>query len=145
MYHSQSGDVKSFNGSTKVNKINALFLFSVASVSLLVLSGCGAIEPRTCTEEARSSVNVILEEGGSASEEGVLLEYSVDGGEFKPCEDGPAQDEPFNPGESYVCGYEVAGDFVIRATRGAQVVTEEVTVTEDTCHVESKIVTLTFP
>lgn len=125
-----------------MKKINVLSGICIASIALVA---CPGLEPRECTEEARSSVNVILEEQSTSAQGDVLLEYSVDGGDFMPCEDGPEQGQPFDPGMSYVCGYEVEGDFIIRATRGDQVVTEEVTVISDTCHVQSKVITITLP
>ena len=145
MYHSQSGVEKSFKWSKKVNKNIVLGVVFLASASLAIGSGCLGLEPRSCTNEARASVNVILEEQSSGSQEDVLLEYSVNGGEFSSCEQSPMQGQPLDPGSSYVCGYEIAGDFEIRATRGDQVVTEQVTVTEDSCHVEPQVVTLTLP
>lgn len=112
---------------------------ALAAAATLALVGCPPPDDSgiMCTEEARASVQVSVSGADGAPEPAaVLVEFSQDGEIFEACE---AIDDQF------VCGYEVAGELVIRASAegfapAEQVV--EVEMTDDGCHVETQMIEL---
>lgn len=102
------------------------------------LTGCGLIndEPRACTDLAAASVNVILKDSKGAPVSGARVDYSVDGGTPRACDD-------LDDG-SYVCGYEITGVFSIVAVEGRDEASGSVTVTRGECHVNPQVLTLTL-
>lgn len=101
----------------------------IAAGALLTLCACEVTPlPDTidCTAEARVSVTVeVLDAEG----EDILAEvFFDDGSGEQPCEE-------WGDG-SYACGYEVAGDLVIRAqAEGFEEASESVFIDSDECHV----------
>lgn len=99
-------------------------------VPVLLLGLCACVEtlPDTidCTAEARVSVTVEVVDIDGAD---VVAEVFYDAGE------GEQACEEWADG-SYSCGYEVAGDLLIRAqAEGFEDATETVFVDSDACHV----------
>lgn len=93
---------------------------------LLLLTAC---EPATCTLEAVSSLTIMVERDGSVVEDAEVV-FSVDGGDFDACE---------NLGDSWVCGWEIAGDSIVRASApGSDTVERSYAITSDICHVDGK-------
>lgn len=112
-----------------------LCVFSMLTMVIGALSGCGDPSSLGCTNELRSSVSVRVEDASGAPVNEATLTYSVDGGASKAC-------------DGSVCGWDEVGDFVITA-EGAegQMNTEEVTVqrASDGCHADSQHVTVVLP
>ena len=116
----------------------------VMACTVPAISGCGALAgPRACTDLLVMSVNVIVEDAGGTVND-ATVEYSVDGGDFKPCEVDAEQEGQLGGSGSYACGNDVQGNFTIRATRGDQTATQMVTVGGDECHANPEFVTLTL-
>ena len=97
-----------------------------------------------CTEEVRPSVivNIVDQEGEPL--EGASVTYSANGEAFAEAE---CQSSEGGSCTSFVAGYEIAGDFVIRAEYdGLDPVIETVVVeqTDDGCHVVTETVDLRF-
>lgn len=119
----------------------SLLIVTLSSAALMaLLSGCELLGP-VCTEEARASVQVTLEDDGGNFPNGVSVTYEPAGEEERPC------DFAGTSGEA-VCGYEVDGEITVRATApGYGPAEETVTVgrTEDDCHVVTELVTLVLP
>lgn len=108
---------------------------TVLSLSFLILTGCP--QSIDCTNEARSSVSVTVEDADGEPIANATLTYSVDGGESQDC-------EGLLNGNT-VCGWEASGEFVITATAvGFETETATVIVESDECHVISEAVTLTM-
>jgi hypothetical protein len=83
-----------------------------------------------CTEEARASVQVTVDDGAGAPLNPDLITYSVDGGAAQDCE------LVAEAGAEFVCGYEVAGSIEIRVEKAGYLpFTDTVEVDEDECHV----------
>lgn len=107
------------------------------SLTLLVLGLTACPQPVDCTMEARSSVTVTVTvttpDGAPAGD--AVVTYSVDGAAEAPCETHVV-------GE-YVCAYEVAGDFTIRASLlGYEDAVGTATVEADECHVIGQTLSL---
>lgn len=113
---------------------------SFALVSLFGLTACGT-DPigQSCTTEARSSVTVKVVDMAGAIVSDAVVTFTVDGGASTACEQFPG-------GESYTCGYELDGEFIITVTKGADTKTQSVTVKNeaDGCHVDSELITITL-
>jgi hypothetical protein len=126
--------------------VSAHLVFAFALVPALVACGdkdaddsdVGGI---ACTEEARSSVSLSLVSGGAPipMSANPVAEFSVDAGaSFTACE---AVFDAANA--EFVCGYEVAGTFLIRASADGFAPGEtEVVVEADECHVIGQVVEL---
>lgn len=97
-----------------------------------------------CTEEARASVMVAVADGAGAPLPGALVTYRVDGGPslVAECADPGL---PAGACALFVAGYEVAGEFTLRAEKGGfRPVEATTTVRRDAsgCHVITRQVTL---
>lgn len=109
---------------------------------LALLPGCELAGPIACTEEARASVQVTVEDDLGNFPNGVSVTLQPAGEDEVPCSDFGS-----TTGE-VVCGYEVEGEITVRATAPGYGPDEEtVTVgrTDDGCHVETVFVTLVLP
>jgi hypothetical protein len=114
-----------------------------------LLPACGYLGPRDCTEEARASVVVsVVDEAGTAIHE-AEVRFSIDGGaeEMAQCM-GMSGGGGLTPirCENWVAGHERGGNYTIKVkspdgTRSAE---QQLTVTEDECHVQTQQVTLTL-
>ncbi len=132
--------------SSMFSAVPARVVFALALTPALVAcgdkdeedSGDGGI---ACTEEARSSVSLSLVSGGAPipMSANAAAEFSVDeGASFTACE---AIYDAANA--EFVCGYEVAGTFLIRASADGFAPGEtEVVVEADECHVIGQVVEL---
>jgi hypothetical protein len=101
------------------------------------LAGCGP-EAVTCDEYAAASVTVTVIDSYGGGVAGPVVTWTSDGSAAEPC-------EPI--GNTFACGWEVAGDITVTASaRGYDTVEQTVTVgmTDDECHVEGQLVTLTL-
>jgi hypothetical protein len=107
--------------------------------ALALLPGTGCVVTHACTEEALFSVDVTVVDSAGAPVTDATLKYSVDGGSESDCS------HVFQTDNSYSCGVEQAGHFVITATRGAVTQTAAVDVTEGECHVVPVSKTITLP
>lgn len=111
-------------------------------ISSFGLVGCGSdgIGPGdgSCTNEARASVTVKVVDASGAPVTDASVTFSVDGAPAQACESFPDG--------SYVCGFEIAGEFIIGASRAGVSKLDKVTIgkTADGCHVEGKSITLTL-
>ncbi|MRG96205.1 hypothetical protein [Polyangium spumosum] len=111
------------------------FLVYTLGFCLIPLAACSSGEV-ACTLIATVSVTVEVVDGTGAPVTDADLTYTVNGGPSKPCE------QVFE--NSYDCGTEEAGDFVITANRDASTKTASVTVTADECHVIGQTLTMTI-
>lgn len=109
-------------------------------VLLVPLAACQVEQQIDCTTEARSSVNVVVEGIGDAPP---TVTYSRDGGAtFETCD---AMGDVGETNASSVCGWEVAGDLVVRVEAdGFERQDVPVTVDADLCHVVSESLTVTM-
>lgn len=91
--------------------------------------GCDLVgEGQDCTTEARASVTVQVTDGDGAAIDDATVTFAVDGGDELPCD--------AMSGGQYVCGWEAAGDFVVRVeAQGYEPWEGEATVEADACHV----------
>ncbi len=115
---------------------------AVALALLACLPGCELAGPVACTEEARASVQVTLEDDLGAFPNGVSVTMQPAGQDEVPCSDFG------NTTGEVVCGYEIEGDITVRATAPGHGPAEQtVTVgrTDDGCHVVTERVTLVLP
>jgi len=104
------------------------------------VAGCGGGDENiACTDEARSSVTVAVVDAAGATVTDAQVQFSVDGAAAQNC-DAPS------PGvvDTYTCGYEIEGHFVITATRAASTGMATVDVAANECHVAGREVTLTL-
>lgn len=103
------------------------FVSSALSVVVVVVAGCE--QPGTnCTLEAAASVNVEVRDIDGAAVVDADVRYTVDGGDSEACDN-------FDDGR-YACGYEIAGEFVVTATKAGYAAAQNgVTVKDDECHV----------
>jgi len=108
-------------------------LFSTSGI----LMGCGG-EEMDCTTEARSSVTVQVVDASGAAVTDAVVKFSVDGGATQDC------DNPLGSDNIYTCGYEIAGNFTITATRGGMTGTATATVTAGDCHVNGQTAKITL-
>lgn len=105
----------------------------------LALTACE--EETACTTEAIGSVSVTVVDADGAAIPGATVTYTVDGGAVTACE------SPTNNG-SFVCGWEVAGEFTVTASApGLVAASQTVTVEAGECHVtpEAVEIALTEP
>lgn len=102
---------------------------------VLTLVAACAPPPADCTLEARSSLAVRVEDGAGILIGDATVNASHAGGAVQACEPS---------GDSYQCPfYEVAGDFVVAASRaGNEPASAAVTVGADACHVVTEQVLL---
>lgn len=110
-------------------------LAPVLALCLFPLAACSSDEA-ACTTLAAVSVTVTVVDSTGAGVTDAELTYTVNGGASKPCEQVIEN--------TYDCGVEEAGDFVITATRDMATKTANVTVTSDECHVIGQTLTLTL-
>ncbi|MDC3960567.1 hypothetical protein [Polyangium jinanense] len=112
-----------------------LLLASLLPFCLLPLAACSSDEVQ-CTTIAAVSVTVTVVDSTETAVTDAELTYTVNGGAAKPCEQVIEN--------TYDCGVEEAGDFVITATRDMATKTANVTVTSDECHVIGQALTITI-
>lgn len=107
---------------------------------LVSLMACEPEGEVACTEEARSSVNVVVEGVGEVQP---AVTYSRDGGEtFEACD---GMGDVGDVDASWVCGWEVAGELIVRVeAEGFEQQDTLVTVEADACHVLSESLTVTM-
>lgn len=102
---------------------NLTFLAAITT-TLTVLAACEP--PVACTDIAVSSVTVTVEDAGAPFTD-AEVEFSVDGGDFEACDDF---------GDIWACGFEVAGEIVVRVTAPNRATVERAyTISQDECHV----------
>ena len=121
--------------------------FPCSLLLIATLCACGSRDANTvCTEEARSSVNVTVVDSHGRPQRDAHVTFTLDGGAEQEalCDGGAGQRGDCS---SWVTNYEQAGRYVITATSADSTrrAHQEVTVTRDTCHVNSTSVTLTLP
>ena len=107
----------------------------VALAAFVFASACDPVV--NCTLEARSSVTANVDDDAGAPVTQATVRFAVDGGEPQDCDD---RDDG-----SYVCGFEIRGDFVITAEKSGHDPSEATATigeTDDGCHVESQLVRL---
>ena len=111
-----------------------------------VLSACGNPDQTFCTLEARASVQVTVVDARGNPQRDARVTFTLGG--------GPEQQALCNGSEqaqgncdTWVTGYEEAGEYVITATSadGQRTARQSVSVAEDECHVHTQTVTLTLP
>ncbi|HVK67576.1 MAG TPA: hypothetical protein VM694_23985 [Polyangium sp.] len=113
------------------------FLASLVSFCLIPLAACSSSSDEVaCTTIAAISVTVDVVDSTGAPITDADLTYTVNGGPSKPCEQVVEN--------SYDCGVEESGNFVITATRDMATKTANVTVTSDECHVIGQSLTMTL-
>jgi hypothetical protein len=114
---------------------------SLAAVVLVVTATAGGaclpVEP-VCTLEARASLNVSVVDDDGAPVGDAVVTAAQQGGETKTCE---------HTGDGgYLCDFfEVAGTFVVTATRGSDSDSASVDVADGECHVVTADVELVLP
>ncbi|MDI1435626.1 MULTISPECIES: hypothetical protein [Polyangium] len=114
-----------------------LLLASLVSFCLIPLVACSSSSDEVaCTTIAAISVTVDVVDATGAAVTDADLTYTVNGGPSKACEQVVEN--------SYDCGVEEAGNFVITATRDMATKTANVTVTSDECHVIGQTLTITL-
>jgi hypothetical protein len=114
-----------------------------------LLSACGYLGPRDCTDEARSSVVVSVVDASGAAVHDAVVRFSIDGGAEEM-----AQCMPISGGgggtpircENWIAGWERGGNYTIKVESpdGTRRAEQQLTVTEDECHVKTEQVTLTL-
>lgn len=115
--------------------------FAVFALCTLAWSGCAAVD-RVCTDLAAASVNLTVVDADGAAVPDLVLSYTADGSAPANCESIGA-----DAGKSFVCGWEVEGDFVITATApGFEDAEESITVGKDEsgCHVVGEQLEITM-
>ncbi len=114
--------------------------FSLVVVLLAPLAACHVEAQIDCTMEARSSVNVVVEGVGDVQ---AAVTYSRDGGlTFEACD---GMGDAGEVDASWVCGWEVAGELIVRVeAEGFEPQDVPVTVEADVCHVLSESLTVTM-
>ena len=117
-------------------QLQPLAIAGIAAVSLLGL-GLGACSFGTdCDLMAVSSLSVNVADENGASIEDAAVRYSVDGGEFADCED---------MGDSWVCGWEEAGNFEVEISApGYETQTGTATIEQGECHVVPQSLDITL-
>ncbi len=112
-------------------------LLVLSIVFLVTTSGCSP-EVIDCTTDARASVHVIAADSSGAAVSDTSVNFSLDDGlTFAPCDE-------VSDGR-WVCGWEIAGSFVLRAEAPGYVsVNRTVIVEADECHVIGTSETLTL-
>ncbi len=110
----------------------------VVLLSPLALAACQVEQPLACTEEARASVNVVVEGAEAPS-----VTYSRDGGAtFEACQ---GMGDVGDANASWACGWEVAGDLVVRVEAdGFERQDVAVSVGADVCHVIPESLSVTM-
>ncbi len=101
-------------------------LLALLATPALLFAGCEGVE---CDAMAVASVNltVLAADGGAIDADGLVVQYTVDGGDLQDCE--PMTDDGF------VCGWEQSGEFAIFAEApGYEPGEAAVTVEADECH-----------
>jgi len=110
---------------------------ALAALALVASIGCIPIEA-ACTLEARASLTVSVVDDAGGPVDDAVVTAALEGGETKTCEsigDG-----------GYLCDFfEVAGTFVVTATRGADSDSATADVAEGECHVVTADVELVLP
>ncbi|MDC0744478.1 hypothetical protein [Polyangium mundeleinium] len=110
---------------------------SLLSLCLISLAACSpSSDEVACTTIAAISVTVDVVDSTGAPVTDADLTYTVNGGPSKPCEQVVEN--------SYDCGVEESGNFVITATRDMATKSANVTVTADECHVIGQSLTMTL-
>lgn len=98
--------------------------------AVVFLAGCPPIDDPVCTDEARASVSVsVVDDAGTFLSDATVV-FSVDGGADEPCE--------LVGDTSFVCGWERAGEIVVKASKAGLMGDNETVVVEmdaDGCHV----------
>jgi hypothetical protein len=113
--------------------------FAVLSALALALAACDTKdsadsgEPLACTQIAVTSVNLtVLDAAGAplaAAPAGFFARFSIDGGAAQPC-------ESWSTAESFACGIEQEGSFLVQIGVDEVVHDEATVVVEaDECHV----------
>ena len=120
-----------------------LYMVGLVVCLLTLASGCSDEESDdvVCTDEARASVVVRVVDATGAPLPGAMVTYRVDRGprQSAECSELPGTCTHF------VAGFEVAGDFTIRAERaGFQPATASIRVERDVCHVRTQELLLTL-
>lgn len=122
---------------------SALFSFVLAPLVACPPPSEDSGDPQTCDMMAVSSVQVAVtvSDGGPppTPEDGLVVQYSVDGGTPMACDDLDAA--------SYVCGYEQVGRFVIQGSADGFEPAEiavDIELDEEGCHPVTRAVELSL-
>lgn len=94
---------------------------------ILALAACTPPDVTNCTEEARASVVIDVQDADGNPIEDADVVYTVDGGAEQDC-------ETFEPG-SYVCGYEVEGTIEVFVLTDDDEASTSFDIESDACHV----------
>lgn len=114
-----------------------------AALALTALYACTPKDEKACDTMAVASVQLSLQAPDGAVVRGALVRYAFDDGSGGVT---VAECEEWTPGE-YVCGYEISGTLQITVVADGfedAALTVEVGLTEDECHVETVMETLTL-
>jgi hypothetical protein len=114
----------------------------------LLLPACDAPwKEHFCTLEARSSVQVTVVDARGNPQRDARVTFTRDGGPEQQALCNGGRDPQQGNCDAWVTEYERPGLFVITATSadGQRTVRQQVTVTEDACHVHTESVQLVLP
>ena len=112
-----------------------MYKLAVAFPALIVaLVDCSPPETN-CTEEARASVVVDIQDADGNPIDDVDVVYTVDGGAEEDCQAGS------NPGE-FICGYEVEGNIEVFAVTDTEEGSMSFDIDADACHVNGQAGTI---
>ncbi|WP_257457672.1 Ig-like domain-containing protein [Archangium lipolyticum] len=119
---------------------------AVLAVSAL-LPACEVPISEYCTLEARPSVQVTVVDAQGNPQRDARVTFTRDGGPEQQAQCNGGRDPQQGNCDTWVTEYERPGQFVIKATSadGQRSVQQQVTVTEDECHVRSESVKLVLP
>lgn len=125
-------------------------LLSTAAVLAIstLLPACDALwEEHFCTLEARPSVQVTVVDAQGNPQWDARVTFTRDGGPEQQALCNGGRDSQQGHCDTWVTEYEQPGLFVIQATSadGQRTVRQQVTVTQDECHVHSESVRLVLP
>lgn len=102
---------------------------------LLLLTAC-FLDEKACDTMAVASVNVTVVDADGATVPDAVVSWRLDDGEWTDCE---------SMGDTWACGWEVAGDLDIRVeAEGYDTVETPVSVVQGECHVEAEALTVTL-
>jgi hypothetical protein len=112
-----------------------------------LLPACGYFETRDCTEEARASVVVTVVDAAGQPVPDAKVRFSIDGGAEEQAMCNPPTSTPnATTCRDWTAGWERGGSYTIKATSadGTRSAEQQLTVTEDECHVKTEQVQLTL-
>ncbi len=106
---------------------------ALSPLLVLVFAACEEGEV-VCDTSASASVTVTVVDADGAAVSGEAVTWSADGGEFAACD---------GLGDTWACGWEVAGTLTVRVEAEGFLAAEEVVhITQGTCHVDQQQITV---